>query len=80
MCAGATINQLRALMQVSTVVRDARWQERYDDITRLVEGAEAFRNKPDEAHPAPGNALLFDPWAQYIVPTFPLHTLPRCGA
>ena len=76
MCAGATVNQLRALMQASTAVHDARWQERYDDIPRLVEGAEALRSKRDEADPAPRGAPLFDPWAQYLVPIFPFQTLP----
>src|SRR4029077_4605337 len=61
MRAGATVNELRALMRVSTVVHDARWQERYDDIPRLVESAKALRNKRDGADPTPGNALLFDP-------------------
>jgi hypothetical protein len=40
-------------------------------------GAEALSNKGDEAHPASGNAPpLFDPWAPYVVPEFPLDTLP----
>jgi hypothetical protein len=40
-------------------------------------GAEALQNKRDEAYPASGNAPpLFDPWAQYVVPEFPLDTLP----
>jgi Protein of unknown function (DUF3987) len=66
----------RALMQASTAVHDARWQERYDDIPRLIEGAEALRSKRDEADPAPRGAPLFDPWAQYLVPIFPFQTLP----
>src|SRR5262249_12550793 len=38
--AGATVNLLRAHMEGSNAPHDARWQERYDDIPRLVESAE----------------------------------------
>jgi Bifunctional DNA primase/polymerase, N-terminal len=41
MKAGAAVNQLRALMMSSTAAHDARWQERYDDIPRAVDSAEA---------------------------------------
>ena len=44
--AGATVNHLRALMEVSAAPRDDRWRERYDDIPRLVESAENFREPP----------------------------------
>ena len=37
---GAAVNLLRAEMDNSTAERDARWQERRDDIPRLVDGAE----------------------------------------
>jgi hypothetical protein len=39
MSKGAAINYLRGLMDASTTAHDARWKERYDDITRLVETA-----------------------------------------
>jgi hypothetical protein len=45
---GATVNQLRALMEGSTAQRDARWKERYDEIPRLVESAEKFREQEAE--------------------------------
>jgi hypothetical protein len=50
----AAVNFLRCLMEGSTAPHDERWQKRFDDIPRLVEGAEAFRqpaqdaNKPNE--------------------------------
>jgi hypothetical protein len=37
--AGAAVNQLRALMQLSKAPRDERWQHRFDDIPRQVETA-----------------------------------------
>ena len=43
---GAAVNQLRALMQASTAPHDARWQERYDDIQRAVEGAVRLGDSP----------------------------------
>jgi Bifunctional DNA primase/polymerase, N-terminal len=54
MSAGAAVNQLRAFMNVSTAPRDDRWQERYDDIVRLVESAEDLRN--EKARPAAADA------------------------
>jgi hypothetical protein len=53
---GAAVNQLRALMQASIAPHDARWQERYDDIPRLVESAEQnpkFREQPPQPTPGP---------------------------
>jgi hypothetical protein len=38
---GAVVNQLRAMMEASTVPHDERWQERFDSIPRLVDSAEA---------------------------------------
>jgi hypothetical protein len=43
MSAGAAVNQLRGLMEASTAPRDDRWRQRYEDIPRLVDGAEKFR-------------------------------------
>ena len=45
MSAGAAVNLLRALMEGSTAPHDERWQERYDDIPRLVDGAVKMRDK-----------------------------------
>jgi RecA-family ATPase len=39
--AGTVVNQLRALMEASLAAHDDRWQERFAEIPRLVEGAEA---------------------------------------
>jgi len=50
---GAAVNQLRALMEGSPAPHDARWQERYNDIPRLVEGAEERFREPPEPEPAP---------------------------
>jgi hypothetical protein len=38
---------LRGIMQRSAVAHDERWQERLDDIPRLVAGAEQWKNKQD---------------------------------
>ncbi len=44
---GAAVeNFLRGLMEKSAAPRDARWQDRYDDIPRLVGSAEQFRPPP----------------------------------
>jgi hypothetical protein len=40
---GAVVNQLRALMLGSAAPHDDRWQDRYDDIPRLVDGADKFQ-------------------------------------
>jgi hypothetical protein len=45
---GATVNQLRALMEASSTPRDDRWQARYNEIPRLVESAEKFGVAPGE--------------------------------
>jgi hypothetical protein len=47
--ARAAINQLSALMEASTTPHDERWQERYDDIPRLVESAENLIEEPKRA-------------------------------
>jgi hypothetical protein len=44
---GAATNFLRGLMDESEAPHDARWQARYDDIPRLVAGAEAKFNATD---------------------------------
>ena len=47
MDSAAVENFLRGLMEKSAAPRDARWQERYDDIPRLVASAEQFRPAVD---------------------------------
>jgi hypothetical protein len=71
---GAAINLLRGVMQKSAAPHDDRWQARFDDIPRLVESAE----RPPQAPPSEGKdaGTLFDPWADYVVPAFPLDILP----
>jgi hypothetical protein len=64
---GAAINIARAAMEISAAPRDARWQSRYDDLPRLVRSARKF---------APPPGPLFDPWAEFVVPPFPLDILP----
>jgi hypothetical protein len=66
---GAAVNQLRALMEGSPAPHDARWQERYNDIPRLVDSAaERFREPPEpEAAPiTPGTIdetlAVFQKW------------------
>jgi putative DNA primase/helicase len=48
---GAVVNILRDLMAQSEAPHDPRWQERYDDIPRLVDGAERWlrENEGSEA-------------------------------
>jgi hypothetical protein len=50
---GATVNLLRGLMRSSSAPRDDRWQERFEDIIRLVDGADKFRNGESEEPPPP---------------------------
>src|SRR5262245_34352123 len=50
---GAAVNQLRALMESSAAPHDERWQERYREIPRLVDGAAEKYAKAPEAKAAP---------------------------
>jgi hypothetical protein len=59
MGAGATVNSLRALMSNSKTPHDARWQDRYNDIPRLVESAEEkFKEPEPEPKPTPAPYTL----------------------
>jgi hypothetical protein len=62
MSAGAVTNFLRAYFEQSPAPRDARWQERYDDIPRAVATAEEKfgGQKPPDAQPPP--PLSFTPY------------------
>jgi hypothetical protein len=54
--AGAVVNFLRAQMDASSMPHDQRWQDRRDDIPRLVESAvEKFPRVRREASPATQN-------------------------
>jgi AAA domain-containing protein/bifunctional DNA primase/polymerase-like protein len=50
MSGGAIVNSLRALMEASTAPHDGRWQERFDDIPRLVQSA-LEKYAPEEEEP-----------------------------
>ena len=64
---------LRAVMQACIAKRDSRWTERFDDIDRAVESAVAKYAPPVQEHL---NGQLFDPWAPFAAPEFPLEVLP----
>jgi Bifunctional DNA primase/polymerase, N-terminal len=59
MSAGAAVNFLRAQINASNAPRDDRFQDRYNNIPRLVESAEDLCREKDEpaAPPAPACAL-----------------------
>jgi hypothetical protein len=50
---GAVVNLLRDLMEQSEAPHDDRWQARYDDIPRLVDGAVELLRKPEKKDPPP---------------------------
>jgi Protein of unknown function (DUF3987) len=80
MQAGAAINLLRAWMQKAQP-HDARWKARYDDIPRGVYDAEAkFKPQQQETNQQPetnqSGKELFDPWAPFEAPAFPIEVLP----
>jgi hypothetical protein len=56
MSAGATVNYLRAEMNRSTAPHDARWEERFEDIPRLVDSAEGLQKKAKAHEHAKGKA------------------------
>ena len=75
MSAGAAVNQLRGLMDISAAreARPAEWQGRRDDIIRAVETAEekyAPRPEPEKPKPQPEPSALddvvatFDKWIE----------------
>jgi hypothetical protein len=48
---GAVVNILRDLMEQSEAPHDARWQDRYDDIPRLVDGALGLLRQAEDGEP-----------------------------
>src|SRR5262245_28106390 len=68
MSAGATVNALRALMQSSTAPHDGRWEERYEDIVRMVAGAEDLREAHKEEAEAGGDAEELPPLLHAYAP------------
>ncbi|MCC2653337.1 MAG: hypothetical protein K0Q60_3503 [Microvirga sp.] len=73
MMPGAVVTHIRDLMeQTPPANRDWRWQRRYDsDVPQAVTSAQKkYGAKEDTGEP------LFDPWSDYIVPSFPLDVLP----
>jgi hypothetical protein len=55
---GAVVNIIRSALNVSQTPHDDRWQERYDDIPRLVESAVAKYRPAKPASPTPGAARI----------------------
>jgi RecA-family ATPase len=68
MAPGATVNLLRGLMRNSTAPRDDRWQERFEDIIRLVDGADKFRNGESEDPPPPLPWIDMSNWDNEQIP------------
>jgi putative DNA primase/helicase len=61
MDAGAVVNLLRDAMEGSEAVHDERWRCRYDDIPRLVEGAQRLvgdTDHPESDTPNGGDAVV----------------------
>jgi Family of unknown function (DUF5906)/Bifunctional DNA primase/polymerase, N-terminal len=73
MSAGAVVNQLRALMEGSTTPHDKRWRERYSEIPRLVDSAEAFREIRD-TQPGEGTAEQREVRLEDFVAYMPMHS------
>ena len=55
---GAAINQLRALMDGAEVSHDERWQARYEDIGRAVDGAVRKYRQPQQPPEHDDEAIL----------------------
>jgi RecA-family ATPase len=68
MAPGATVNLLRGLMRSSNAPRDDRWQERFEDIIRLVDGADKFRNGEAEDPPPPLPWIDMSNWDNEQIP------------
>jgi hypothetical protein len=75
MSRGAVVNYLRGLMQSCTAPHDERWQERFDDIPRLVEGAD--RDDAGAAAPAPPCSLedVYGAFRKWLGHTYDIATL-----
>ena len=74
MSEGAAVNLLRAAMDSSVAPRDDRWQDRYDDIPRLVDSASGFREPQQQPQPQSSphgmeelQGMTFNP-IKYVVP------------
>jgi hypothetical protein len=65
---GTIVNLTRGLLKNSAGPRDDRWWARYNAVPSTVRSAWNKFKAPSTA--------LFDPWAEYIVPPFPLDILP----
>jgi hypothetical protein len=76
MSAGAVVNALRALMQSSTAPHDGRWEERYEDIVRMVAGTEDLREAHKEEAEAGGDAEELPPLLHAYAPR-PFSQIPR---
>jgi len=76
MSAGAAVNALRALMESSAAPHDDRWQERYEDIPRLVDGAVDLQEARKEEAEAKGDAEELPPLLHAYAPR-PFAQIPR---
>jgi Protein of unknown function (DUF3987) len=75
--APAATVMLRAVMQASSLRRDdERWKARYNDIERTVDSAVERYGQTDDVPFQQNDAGFFDPWAQFVVPDFPVQILP----
>jgi hypothetical protein len=65
---GAAVNLIRGILDNSAGPRDDRFKARYVNVSAAVKSARGkFAHEPGP---------LFDPWAEYVVPAFPLDILP----
>jgi AAA domain len=55
---GAVVNMLRAIFESTAAARDARWQARYDDISRSVTTAREKYGSQEPSLPAPTGPLI----------------------
>ena len=70
MSEGAAVNHLRALMEQCTTPRDDRWQDRLDDIPRVVAGAAQWKEQHEqwEASPKPLSFIDLSNWDNEPIP------------
>jgi RecA-family ATPase len=72
---GAAVNFLRGLLQRSSAARDGRWQDRFDDIERLVDSAGAGRQQQQAPVALP--FIDMQPWDSVPAPARPWAVIDR---
>jgi RecA-family ATPase len=75
MAPGAAINFLRGLLERSSAPHDDRWQDRFDDIPRLVDSASAGRQQQQPAVALP--FVRMDDWDSIPAPSRPWAVIDR---